>query len=41
MSGEGMRVLLVELETNAANGSTLSVRKSVCVRKTPDGCDDD
>lgn len=40
-SGEGMRGVSVELETDAAEGATLSVRKSVCVRKTPDGCDDE
>jgi hypothetical protein len=40
-SGEGMRGVSVELEADAAAGATLSVRKSVCVRKTPDGCDDE
>lgn len=40
-SGEGMRGVSVELETDAADGATLAVRKSVCVRKTPDGCDDE
>ncbi|MCO5108121.1 MAG: hypothetical protein M9907_13690 [Burkholderiaceae bacterium] len=40
-SGEGMRGVSVELETNPADGATLSVRKSVCVRKTPAGCDDE
>jgi len=40
-SGEGMRGVSVELETHAADGPTLSVRKVVCMRKTPDGCDDE
>jgi len=40
-SGEGVRGLSVELETDAADGATLSVRKSVCSRKTPGGCDDE
>lgn len=40
-SGEGTRGVWVELETSPADGATLSVRKSVCVRKTPAGCDDE
>jgi len=39
VSGEGMRSLSVELDTHAADGMTLSVRKSVCLKKSPDGCD--
>lgn len=40
-SGEGVRGVSVEIEADIPDGATLSVRKSVCVRKTPDGCDDE
>jgi len=38
-SGEGTRGVSVEFETNAADGATLSIRKSVCLKKSPAGCD--
>jgi hypothetical protein len=40
-SGEGTRGVLVELETNPADGAKLSIRKTVCLKKAPAGCDDE
>ena len=40
-SGEGARRVSVELETNPADGARLSLRKLVCLKKAPAGCDDE
>lgn len=39
-SGEGTRDVSVELEFNPGDGTALAIRKTVCLRKAPDGCDD-
>lgn len=40
-SGEGERSVSVELETSAGEGTMLAIRQTVCLRKSPAGCDDE
>jgi hypothetical protein len=40
-SGEGARSVSVELDANPAVGAKLSIRKLVCLKKAPTGCDDE